>query len=179
MSPREIEQRVIATLRGATVAQRIGMDALRQEVGCGTRELTTMIKRLRMQGKIEWDCLLLSESMRAEVDAEAKPEADVAQQVREEAQLRGERRRTARGTGTVRRVLDGATALTLVEQVQSALVAEPNDLIRTVKRKHPQLWQRIVQLGRDVGEHPALALYRAIETGLDVLDADLAEERAA
>jgi hypothetical protein len=88
--------------------------------------------------------------------------AAVAAQVAAEAAETSRRRRAARSCGR-------AQPLSVAEAIQTAMVAEPEDLIRTVRRVHPEMWQRVIRLGRARGENPGMALYAAIEAGLKQL----------
>lgn len=102
-------------------------------------------------------------------------EPEIARQVREEAEELRSRRYRARSTGTVRVPLElrkfGVPDLSFGEGVATMLAETPHDLIAAVHRKHPQLWKRVIQLGRAEQRRPAEALYAALERGLDELEA--------
>lgn len=125
----------------------------------------------------------------AQTRAAARPlpvpqhESEVARAVREEVEDVRDRRRRANSTSTVRQPLElrkfGVPDLNLVEGVQSLVVEVPHDLMVAVNRKHPQLWRRVIMVGRARGELPAAALYEALERGLDELEAALPREQQA
>lgn len=119
----------------------------------------------------------------ASTRAAAKPipapehEPEIARLVREEVNETSARRYRARSTGTVRQPLElrkfGLADLNFAEGVASLLAETPHDLMVAVSRRHPQLWRRVLLLGRSSAERPAQALYAAIERGLDELEAEL------
>jgi len=202
MSPREIDDALVAALRvidGHAVGTS-GMAALRQTIGCTTSDLRLSIQRLQMKGKLEWNKVALTSSMIdqdvSRADTQTQGDADgagaewssasspsppepapiaIKEQVRREAEAAGSRRRKARMIGQGN---NGMAMPSLVERIQTALVEEPADLMRAVNRKHPELWSRVLQLGRAIDQSPALTLYRAIEAGLAVIEADLSEEES-
>lgn len=103
------------------------------------------------------------------------PSRAIAEEVKAEAQAAGDRRRNARVIGTSRPLSKHSVATF----VQTADDPEPSDIIQAVNRVHPELWRRCVALGRALPLSPFGTLYRAIEAGLTVLEADLAEDGAA
>jgi hypothetical protein len=111
-------------------------------------------------------------------------EPEIARLVREEVEENRIRRRAALSTATVSQPLElrkfGVPDLDFVEGMQSLLAEHPNDLMAAISRKHPQLWRRVIILGRARGERPAAALYAALERGLDAIEANVpAAEKAA
>lgn len=54
-----------------------------------------------------------------------------------------------------------------VELIQSLCAETPEDLMASVRARHPQLWRRAIALGRQRRTSPAAALYSALEAGLD------------
>lgn len=58
----------------------------------------------------------------------------------------------------------------VVETIQSGLAETPGDLIKAVGRRHPDLWRRVLLLGRAHGVMPSVALYDALDRGLTVLE---------
>jgi hypothetical protein len=101
-------------------------------------------------------------------------EPEIARLVREECNETAARRSRARSTGTVRQPLElrkfGVPDMTLAESVSSMLVEDPHDLVVVVNRKHPQLWRRVLLLGRAMQLRPAEALFAVIERGLGELE---------
>lgn len=85
-------------------------------------------------------------------------------EVREEAEVLAARRRTARATGGGLRAL----ALSPGEQLTTMLVEEPEDAIRAVRRKWPDLWARVVLRAREEGKRPGPMMFALIERALAV-----------
>lgn len=110
-------------------------------------------------------------------------EPEIQRLVREECDYAAERRRRARSTGTVRQPLElrkfAVRDMDLAEGVSSLLVEQPNDLMVAISRKHPQLWRRVLLLGRAEQMRPAEALYAALEAGLDQMEPKMEVSNAA
>jgi hypothetical protein len=103
-------------------------------------------------------------------------EPEIARLVREEANERTDRRRTARSTGTVRVPLELRERFKLddlsgSEAIGCMLTDDPKAVMRAVERRHPGLWRRCILLARATGKSPMEALYRALERGLDEIEA--------
>ena len=107
-------------------------------------------------------------------------ETEVQRSIREQAADTVARRRLARSTGTVSHPLElrkfGVPDMDFAEGVASLLVEEPKDLIAAVTRKHPQLWRRVILLGRRAGKRPAEVLFEALEAGLDAIERNVNED---
>lgn len=101
-------------------------------------------------------------------------EPEIARLVREEAEEAGDRRRRATSTATVRQPLElrrfRLPDMSVVEAVTTIFAEEPHDLVVAINRKHPELWRRILLLGRATGQRPTQALYAVIEAGLAALE---------
>lgn len=156
---------VIATLRAVPEGQLATMSGLRAEIGCGQRDLQVAVRRLRNLGKIAWDRLELSASL---LEAAPAP-ATIAEQVKAEAKETAKRRTRARSVGTVRRTLD-KRRVSPAEAIASAFLDEPHDAIAHVKRAWPPLWARVLAIGREMDCLPGVALFRALEAGLDCME---------
>lgn len=178
----DIEPRIVAALFGVPRGQRLGFAKLRSIIKCDAPQLSAAIKAMREDGAIDADRIALTAAKRAEVEraaAPAPPVLTLAEQVKQEASTLGARRAAARSTGSVKKPVGvDRPELSLVEQIQSELARHPEDVIRAINRRHPDLWQRVLKLGRSLDEHPATALYRALAAGLDVLEADVSEAAA-
>jgi hypothetical protein len=109
-------------------------------------------------------------------------ETEVQRAVREECDEGSKRRRQARSIGGVNQPLEirkfGVADMGIGEGIASMLADTPHDLIVAIGRKHPQLWRRVITLGRATGQRPAQALYAALERGLDQLEAELPPQPA-
>lgn len=57
--------------------------------------------------------------------------------------------------------------LSPAERFASAMVETPSDLIATVKRRWPQVWDRVIAQARASGTLPGAVLIAAIERGLE------------
>lgn len=57
--------------------------------------------------------------------------------------------------------------LTPAEQISTMCVATPGDTVEVVKRRWPDVWIRVVDAARDVGQAPGAMLIALIERGLD------------
>ncbi len=57
--------------------------------------------------------------------------------------------------------------LTPAEQISTMCVATPGDTVEVVKRRWPDVWNRVVNAARDVGQAPGAMLIALIERGLD------------
>lgn len=171
MVTKEIERRIVEVLRALPVSDSISLKQLRAEIGCGTRDLSKTLSRMRLQGKIAFDVIALSPSMREP----RKAPPTLAEQVEAEADQAGRRRADARSTGTVSHAL--SVDRSLIEAIQTELADSPHDLLQMVTRRHADAWQRVVGLSRLLGERPAQTLYRVLEAGLDVIEADVLEDR--
>lgn len=115
---------------------------------------------------------IATRAAREAIVAEAPPpDAPIAEQVKHEAEVLGARRRLAGSISSGSRDLATAAPLTVAEQVQSEIAAEPVDLMRAINRRHPLLWKRVLELGRSRGDRmPSIALYDVIEAGLEQLE---------
>lgn len=82
-----------------------------------------------------------------------------------EAACAGVRRRQARSTGTVVRTIE-RPPLTLAERIATMLVEQPGDLVATVKRQWPDLWDRVIAAARIARVSPGAQLMTVIEAGL-------------
>ena len=116
--------------------------------------------------------------IRAEAERDPGEAGSVVDRIEAEAAATTARRRLARSTGTVTSPIPGRRGelpedLTGIEMIQTVAMKSPADLIKALDRKHPELWARCVALGRALGQRPAEALYRALESGLEI------EEEAA
>jgi hypothetical protein len=103
-------------------------------------------------------------------------EPEVARQVREEVNEQAARRNRAKSTGTVRVPLElrdrfKLDDLTGSEAIGCMLTEDPKAVMRAVERRHPGLWRRCILLARATGKSPMEALYRALERGLDDIEA--------
>lgn len=177
MSPREIESLVVEALLTLRPDENIGMRQLRSMIGCGTKDLSVTLGRMRNQGKLAWDVIALRPSMRP--GGEPAQVASVAEEVKAEAQSSGIRRRSARRLGTLKRPSDPTlSARAVVEALQAEIASDPHSLMQAVARAHADSWSRIVALSRMLDERPAQTLYRALEAGIDVLEADVIEDQA-
>ena len=94
------------------------------------------------------------------------PRPSLAEEVAAEAQATTDRRRGARKLSGLHVV----APLTLVERVQTLAAETPADLIAAITRKHPQLWQRAIMLGRACGAMPATVVYDALDRGLTAIE---------
>lgn len=70
------DEAVIAAMRGKPAEEAWTKRELRAAIGCSERRLNEAIGRLRYHGKIEWDALRLSESMREEDEPEPEEETE-------------------------------------------------------------------------------------------------------
>lgn len=70
-------------------------------------------------------------------------------------------------------------SLTFVEGLQTLFLDTPDDLIRTLNRRHAAMWRRCLALGRERDERPAEILFHAIECGLAAIDAQHPERKTA
>lgn len=104
-------------------------------------------------------------------------ESELARLVREECNERARRRALARSTGTVRTPVElkpvGPAGLSFAEGVAALLAETPADVMLAIRRKHPQLWRRVILVGRRAEKRSAEALYWALEAGLDAIEAEL------
>jgi hypothetical protein len=104
-------------------------------------------------------------------------EPEIARLVREEVEEKRTRRRSALSTATVSQPLElrkyGVPDMTFSEAIGSMLSDDPKAIMRAVSRKHPAMWRRCILLGRATGKSPMLALYAALEAGLDQLETPL------
>ncbi len=57
--------------------------------------------------------------------------------------------------------------LTPAEQISTLCVATPGDTVGLVKQRWPDVWNRVVNAARDVGQAPGAMLVALIERGLD------------
>lgn len=57
--------------------------------------------------------------------------------------------------------------LTPAEQISTMCVATPGDTVEVVQRRWPDIWIRVVDAARDVGQAPGAMLIALIERGLD------------
>ena len=57
--------------------------------------------------------------------------------------------------------------LTPAEQISTLCVATPGDTVGLVKQRWPDVWNRVVDAARDVGQAPGAMLVALIERGLD------------
>lgn len=57
--------------------------------------------------------------------------------------------------------------LTPAEQISTMCVATPGDTVEVVQRRWPDVWIRVVDAARDVGQAPGAMLIALIERGLD------------
>lgn len=57
--------------------------------------------------------------------------------------------------------------LTPAEQISMMCVATPGDTVEVVQRRWPDVWIRVVDAARDVGQAPGAMLIALIERGLD------------
>jgi hypothetical protein len=110
-------------------------------------------------------------------------ESEVERLIREEASDLVARRGRARSTGTVRQPLElrkfGVPDMDLTEAISSMLSDDPKSIMRAVSRRHPAMWRRVIYLARELGKTPMLALYDALETGLDQLEAEHTQQEQA
>jgi len=87
---------------------------------------------------------------------------DLTREIDAEATAAGERRRRAKSTGTVVRTISRTPA----EQVASAMVETPGDLVGQLKQRWPGLWERVLVSARAAKASPGAHLFELIEKGL-------------
>jgi len=57
--------------------------------------------------------------------------------------------------------------LTRAEQISTMFVETPGDTVALIKRRWPDVWSRVVDAARDVGQAPGAMLVSLIERGLE------------
>jgi hypothetical protein len=116
----------------------------------------------------------------AEAPAAAASEPPVAERVRHEVEVIAARRRDARCSGTVKRPRSPVHREERAAQLAAGRLddAEPSEVIAFVRARWPGQFERIRALAAELACLPGEALFRCIAAGIDLLEADIAEEAA-
>lgn len=96
--------------------------------------------------------------------AASEPAATMVDQVQAEAAVAGERRRAARSMGIQRPLAVERPARQ--GAIVAALIDDPSDLVATVRRRWPDLWNELKARAQAANVSPVQQLFDVIETGL-------------